>query len=244
VEVIEQRYQVNPDASIRINDPHGSISIQGSDSHEMKLHATKVSGSQEQLRNIAVSVAARPNDISIKTNFPRPKAKPFLGGGERVDYDLFIPRALKITRLDVDDGKVLIESMQTSELRATVVDGQLELRNCTGDIHVAVENGDLVLNYPARHAQPSSTEAHVLHGTLTFSVPRNASFHLRAETPYGNIASAFAQSVEIKGGPLRKIDISSGQPPRSEIQLQVLSGNIIIADATVESRTAGQNASR
>lgn len=241
LEVIEQKYQVDPAGSIRINDPHGSISIHGTDSTEMKLHATKVAARADQLKNIAVSVAAQPNDILIKTNFIRQKGKPFLGGGDRVDYDLSIPRTLKITRLDVDDGKVVIESMQTSELRANVVDGQLELRNCRGDIHVAVQNGDLsvVSSRDDGTSQPSLTEGHVLHGTLTFSAPRKASFHLRAETIYGNITSAFAQTVEVNGGPLRKIDVSSGQSRRSEVQLQVMTGNIIIADTTAEdARTA------
>ncbi len=243
LEVIYKKYPVDPDASIRINDPHGSISIRGTDSSEVQLRATKIAGSPDQLKNISVSVTAQQNDVLIKTNFVRPKAKPFLGGGDRVDYELSIPRSLKITRLDVDDGKVLIDSVQTSELRANVVDGQLELRNCSGDIHVAVQNGDLALLYDARETHPSSADARVLHGTLTVSLPRSAAFHLRAETTKGNITSALAQTVEVKGGSLRKIDISLGQAPRSEIQLVVVSGNIIIADASAEARTASHGAS-
>jgi hypothetical protein len=243
IEVIDKKYPIDPDASIRINDPHGSISIRGTDSSEVQLHATKVASSADQLKNISVSVTAQQNGVSIKTNFVRSKAKPFLGGGDRVDYELSIPRSLKITRLDVDDGKVSIESVQTSELRANVVDGELELRNCSGDIHVAVQNGDLALLYNAREPRPSSTDARVLHGTLTLSLPRSAAFHLRAETTKGTITSAFAQTVEVKGGALRKIDISSGQAPRSEIQLEVMTGNIIIADASADARTASHSAS-
>jgi len=246
LEVIDQKYQVEPDVSIRINDPHGSISIHGGDSTNVQLHATKVAAGADQLRNISINVTAQPNDVLIKTNFVRPKGKPFLGGGDRVDYDLVVPSTAKITRLDVDDGRVMIESMRSSELRATVVDGQLEMRNCRGDIHLSVQNGDLsIINgTDDATAQPSSAEAHVLHGTLTFSTPRKASFHLRGETTYGNITSAFAQTVEVNGGPLRKIDVSSGQSARSEIQLQVLSGNIIIADGTADAQTGSGSASR
>lgn len=243
LEVIEQKYPVEPDATIRINDTHGSISIRGENSSEVRMRATKIAGTQEQLRNLGVSVTALQNDILIKTNFVRPKGKAFLSNGERVDYDLSIPRTSKITRLDVDDGKVLIDSVQSTQVRATVVDGQMELRDCTGDIEVAVENGDLGLYFDkAPEDKPSSVEARVLHGTLTLSIPRTAPVHLTAQTPTGNIASAFAEMVEIKGRPARKIDVALGRAPRSEIHLQVLSGNIIVSDATADTQTKGQTA--
>jgi hypothetical protein len=243
LEVFEQKYKIDPQGNLRINNPRGSIAIRGVDSDEVLLRATKVASSDEHVRNISVSVAAQPNDILIKTNFVRPKGKPFLSTGKRVDYELTIPRTLKITRLDMDDGKVLIDSVQTSELRANVVDGQLELRNCSGDIQVAVQNGDLSLvnESNVQPAHLSMIDARVLSGTLTVSLPRKGSFHVRAATPTGNITSAFAQDVQVGGGALRKIDISLGQTPRSDIQLNVMSGNVIIADATADSRTAGQS---
>jgi len=244
LEVFEQKYPVDSDAIIRIMNPHGSIAVRGNDSTEVQLHATKIAGSTEQLKNISVSVIAQNNDLLIKTNFVRPKGKAFLSNGDRVDYELSIPRTLKIMRLDVDDGRVFVDSVKTSELRANVVDGQMELRNCSGKINIGVQNGDLTLFDDTGKTQTSSTEARVLHGTLTISVPRNAGFRIRAETTDGNITSAFAQTVDIKGGPLRKIDISSGAAPRSEIQLEVKSGNIIIADASADARTGNGSASR
>ena len=243
MEVLDQKYKVEPDASLRINDPSGSIAIHGVDSSEVQLHATKVANSDELIKNISIGVNAQPNDVLIKTSFVRAKGKPFLSTGRRVDYELSIPRTMKITRLDVDDGKVLIDSVQTSELRANVVDGQMELRNCIGDIQVAVQNGDLSLLYGSNlqlPAQSASVEARVLHGTLTVSLPRSGPFHIRATSVSGNITSAFAQDVQVAGGALRKIDISLGKSPRSEIQLNVRSGNIIIADETADARTVGQ----
>src|SRR5207237_2071821 len=100
-----------------------------------------------QLKDITVDVTAEPVDILIKTAFLRQKKMPLFAGASAVNYTLSVPRNIRVPRVDVDDGKVSIEGIQNSDVRANVVNGQLEIRNCCGNIKVAVANGGLDLVY-------------------------------------------------------------------------------------------------
>src|SRR5438128_11658155 len=75
-EVIEQTYKVNPDASLRITNPRGSVAIRGGDTSEVRMHAVKSASSAGQLKNITGDVTAEPGDGLIKTAFLREKHMP------------------------------------------------------------------------------------------------------------------------------------------------------------------------
>jgi DUF4097 and DUF4098 domain-containing protein YvlB len=227
-EVFEQTYPVDPTARLTIRNLSGSISIRGADSPELKLRATKTAATAEQLKSISISVTAETGSVAIATNVLPEKGKSRLSGTSTVDYVLVVPRTTKIARLEVEDGKVLIEGMEGEDVRATVVDGQLTVRNCCGNIHVAIANGNLDLSYQQCGEQPFFAEAQVTHGSARVSIPRDASFHARAQTATGKILNDFAEMVEVNGRAKQKIDMSVGSNARSELALRVTTGDISI----------------
>src|SRR5436190_21467693 len=66
-EVIEQNYKINPNASRRIDNPRGSVTIRGTDGSDVHLRAVTSAARAAQLREITVHVTAQPGDILIKT---------------------------------------------------------------------------------------------------------------------------------------------------------------------------------
>ena len=123
-EVLEQTYQVDPAARLRISNLKGSISIHGADTTELKLRATKTTANAAQLQDINISVAAETGSVSISTSVLPRKRSP-RGGAGTVDYVLVVPRTVNITGVELEEGKVLIEGMEGEDVRANVVDGQL-----------------------------------------------------------------------------------------------------------------------
>jgi hypothetical protein len=231
-EVIEQNYKVNADASLRIANPRGSIAIRGADNtSEVRMRAVKSASSAAQLKDISVDVTAEPGDVLIKTAFPRQKKLPFFAGTSAVDYTLSVPRSARIARVDVDDGKVSIEGIQNADVRANVVNGQLEIRNCCGDLKVAVANGALNLVYGRCEGPYFSADAQVLNGDAHISIVRGASLRVRAETLNGKIINDIAPTVELNGQPSRKVDIPLGAGRRCELTARVTSGDITIVAA-------------
>lgn len=243
-ETLEQTYQVEPTARLTIRNLSGSISIRGADTAELTLHATKKAASAAQLKNINIGVAAETGSISISTSVLPQKGRSVLSGTSTVDYVLVVPRTIKIARLELDDGKVLIEGMEGEDVRATVVDGQLTVRDCCGNIHLAIANGNLDLSYRHCGERPFFADAQVTHGSARVSIPRGASFHARAETTAGKIANDFADNmVEVNGRSKQKIDMSFGQNAHSQLAVRVTTGDISIAALGSDSATHLQTAS-
>ena len=241
-EILEQTFAVDPDARLKISNLSGSISIRGSDTEQLSLRATKKTTSVELLKNLIVNVDSEPGSVSISTTVLPQKKGSFHSAKNTVDYVLVVPRTVKITRLDLDDGKVLIEGMEGEDVRATVVDGQLTVRDCCGNVHLAIANGDLDLSYEHCGQGLFSAEAQITHGNARVSVPRNASFHARAQTAKGKIANDFVDMVDVNGRSLQKIDVSVGPNARSQLAVRVTTGDINIAAVRSDRVTAQQSA--
>jgi hypothetical protein len=226
-EVIEQTYKVNPDASLRITNPRGSVAIRGEDTSEVRMRAVKSAPGVAQLKDITVDVTAEPVDILIKTAFLRQKKMPLFAGASAVNYTLSVPRNIRIPRVDVDDGKVSIEGIQNADVRANVVNGQLEIRNCCG-IKVAVANGGLDLVYGRCEGPYFSADAQILNGNARLSIARSAALRVHCETVNGKITNNLDPTVEQSS---RKIDLSLGTGRRSDLTVRVTSGDITIVAA-------------
>lgn len=230
-EVIEQTYKVSADASLRITNPRGSVAIRGADTSEVRMHAVKSASSAAQLKNITVDVTAEPGDVLIKTAFLRQKNMPFYAGTTAVDYTLFVPRSARIARLDLDDGKASVEGIQNSDVRANVVNGQLEIRNCCSNLKVAVANGGLDIIYGRCEGPYFSADVQILNGNARLSIGRGAALRVHAETLNGKITNSPDTMVELNGESSRKIDLSVGTGRRSDLTVRVTSGDITIVAA-------------
>ena len=230
-EVIEQTYKVNADASLRITNPRGSVAIGGADISEVRMHAVKSASSAARLKNITVDVTAEPGDVLIKTAFLRQKNMPFYAGTTAVDYTLSVPRTARIARLDLDDGKASVEGIQSADVRANVVNGQLEIRDCCGNLKVAVASGGLDLVYGRCEAPYFSADAQILNGNARLSIARGAALRVHAETLNGKITNNLETMVELNDQSSRKIDLSVGAGRRSDVTVRVTSGDITIVAA-------------
>jgi DUF4097 and DUF4098 domain-containing protein YvlB len=230
-EVIEQTYKVSADASVRITNPRGLVAIRGADTSEVRVHAVKSAPGAAQLKNITVDVTAEPGDVLIKTAFLRQKNMPFNPGRTTVDYTLSVPRTARVARLDLDDGKASVEGIQNADVHANVVNGQLEIRNCCGNLKVAVANGGLDIVYGRCEGPYFSADAQILNGNAHLSIAPGAALRVRAETSNGKITSDIDTMVELNEQSSRKIDLSFGTGRRSDVTVRVTSGDITIVAA-------------
>jgi hypothetical protein len=224
----EEEYQVDPTASLSVRNTEGSVVIHGSDSPKLTLRTVKKARNAERLRAIAVNVTAEPVSVSITTNLRREKNKAFSANAGTVDYEITAPRTLTISRLDLASGKVRIEEMRGESIRASVVDGELAVHNCFGEIDLDVGNGEIDVSCDRGKYERFFLNAQIIQGNFRLSLPRDAPFHIKAETSNGKLINDFADMVELNRGGSGKIDISQGRVPRSEIKIRVITGDIKI----------------
>lgn len=228
-QTVEQTYEVDSTGIFGLRNSAGSVRIQGSDGASMKLKTIKKAWSAEQLNGIAVRVAVQTKSVSIETSFPPQKTWRFSDRSGSVDYEIILPRTLKIARLELGNGDVSIEGMR-GDVRADVVNGMLAARNCFGNVQLSVAQGGLDLFYE-RWAQRFTVDAKIISGNARVSLPGTASFHLLAETPNGNVSNRFRESEGRKAERATRVNMSIGSEPRPEIILRATNGDIEIAAA-------------
>jgi len=230
-EAISQTYQIDPSGSLSIRNANGSIVIRDTEASEVRLQAVKKANSSEQLSSVHINVASQPDFVSITTDFLQPKNKALFAASGTVDYIVSVPPTIRLRRVDLDNGKLSIDGMRGEEVQANVVDGQLVIRNCFANSHARIANGTLDLLYDHPDQRQFSVDAQITSGSARVIIPRAGSFHVRAETVTGKITNDFAETVEVNGHTLRKIDMSFGKEAHSEIKLRVTTGDIRIAES-------------
>lgn len=238
-EVMKKTYKIDPTGSLRIRHLTGSISIRGAEINELQLEAVKKAGSATQLANLKISVVAQDDTVTITTTSVRQKNKARSLGSGSVDYSLVVPRTIRVTRVDLEDGDVLVDGLLGQDLRINVVDGKLSLRNCCSNVNATIANGGIDFSYPECDRKPFSAVAQLMHGDATVLIPREASLRVQAETGVGKIINEFAETVELNGQTTRRLNLARGSEAPSEIKLLVTAGDIRIG----ENKSATANAS-
>lgn len=229
----EQIYEIDPDGAFSFRNATGSIRILGSDDAGMKIKTTKKAWNAEQLAAIAARVSVQSKSVSIETSFPPQKTWRFHHRSGSVDYVISLPRTVKISRLDLENGGVFIEEMR-GDVHADLVNGELVARNCFGNVQLSVANGGLELSYERWQQRPFAVEARIIGGNARVFLPRAASFHLLAETAHGNVSNRFGRPEEQDSRKATRVNMTIGPEPRPEINVRVTNGDIEIAAAKTD----------
>jgi hypothetical protein len=230
-QIVEQTYQVEPDARISIKNTDGSIRIYGAPTREIKLQAIKKAYSRDRLSKISVNVSAQPGAISIETSYP-PRAKwGFFDRSGTVDYTIVMPSSCSLTQVELINGELLVEGMRGKDVHASLVSGRMLEHNCFGDLYLTVANGGLDVAYDWWEFRKFSIDAKIINGNARALIPGDASFHLLAATTDGKIASEFSEKENRQGDLVQKIDIIIGADSGADLTIHAVNGNIKIAEA-------------
>ena len=229
----EQTYEVDSTGTFSIRNAAGAVRIYGSDDANMLVKTTKKGWSQEQVSAMTAKVSVQTKSVSIETVFPPEKTWRFSHRTGTVDCAITLPRTIKITRLEVGNGEVLVEGIRGG-VRADLVNGDLSARNCFGDIQLSVANGGLNLFYEKWEQGLFTAEARVISGTARAFLPRRASFHLVAETADGHVSNFLTETKEADSERATRVNMSIGSDPHPEISLRATKGNIEIAAPRTE----------
>ena len=225
---VEQTFQINPAATIRIDNGDGAIRIYGAPNHEMKVLAIKRAYSAARVNRIDIRISAQPDQVSIQTIFP---PKPKWGISDRsgtVDYVIVVPQTARLAQVTLGTGELLLEGMRSPQTRADLNVGRLFAHNCFGNLQVTVGTGPLALIYDWWEPIAFSVDAQIKKGIAFALIPGNASFHLLAEGSHGEIRNDFTRQ-QIRSGKFGRIDNLIGPSPNAEIRVGVKRGDIRVA---------------
>ena len=190
-EIIEQKYAIDPDATLSLHNIDGSIRVYAGDVREISIQAIKRAYTLDRLKQIVVDVKATPKSVVIETIFPPKKSGFSLSDRSgTVEYNLIVPRTTRITNLDLVNGEVLVESLRGGSAAAHVVNGWVAAHNCFGDLNLRIENGRLDVAYDWWENTKFSVKLSSVHGNIRALIPSDASAGITARTGTGRIANA------------------------------------------------------
>jgi hypothetical protein len=228
-ETIEQKYAVDPGATLSVRNTDGSIRVYAADVHEISVQAIKRAYTSDRLNQIAVSVQATSKSVAIETIFP-PK-KTGLGLSDRsgtVEYNLVVPFGTKIANLDLLNGEVLVDGLRGESAVAHLVNGWVAAHNCFADLNLTIDNGRLDVGFDWWEGTKCFVKLSSVHGNIRAFIPSDASIRITARTGTGRIANALDPKKQSSAEPLQSLDFATDPDPEGKFEINSTSGNIRI----------------
>ncbi|MCA1658813.1 MAG: hypothetical protein LC627_05900 [Verrucomicrobiaceae bacterium] len=226
-EIVEQKYILEPNATLSISNTDGSIRVYGSDGPEISIQAVKKAYTAERLKGIVVDVKATSNSVAINTTFP-PRKNAVSDRSGTVDYILIVPQTTRITRLDLTNGEVLVEGLRGGSATAHLINGWLAGHNCFADLALTVGTGRLDVGYDWWENHKFSVKASSTRGTIRAFLPSDSSVMLNASAPTGRIANGFDPQKTTAADVVHSVNTAIGPNAEAVIDLKAADGNIRI----------------
>ena len=231
-ETFEKLYTIQPNTDMTIQNGDGAVLVYGSNTNEMRVHATKKAFSRKRLKEIAVDVSVKPTSVSIKVRLPpKPKWALFDHSGT-VDCTIVVPATTNISQVRLNAGEVFVDGMRGRSLHAWLGDGRMFAHNCFADVKLALQRGNLTVSYDWWEHGAFSIQANVARGNAWAFLPSQAAFHLLAETAYGRIANDFDNPAVARptSAGARKIDMLVNDGGKAAIRMHTANGDIKIME--------------
>jgi hypothetical protein len=228
-EIIEQRYALDPDGTLSIHNTDGAIRVYGGDSSEISIQAIKKAYTSDRLKSIVVDVSATRKSVAIATISPPKKSALSLSDRSgTVEYIVTVPHTIRITKLDLVNGEVLVDGLQGGSATAHLVNGWLAAHNCFGDLDFTIVNGRLDVAYDWWENTKFSVKLSSFDGSIRALIPSDALAGITARTGTGRIANAFEMQKEIPSEPVHALNFVIGPEPEAAFEINSSSGSIRI----------------
>lgn len=226
-ETIEQKYELDPDATLSISNTDGAIRVYAAETSEIFIKATKKAYTAERLKGIVVDVQATRRSVAIGTTFP-PRKNALSDRSGTVDYTVIVPQTIKITQLQLVNGEVTIEGLRGGSARAHVTNGWITGQDCFADLDLTTETGRLDVVYGWWESHKFSVKASGGRGIVRAFLPGDASVTLNATCDKGRITDAFSASKTGASDTVRSLHTVIGSNAEAVIELKAGTGDIQI----------------
>ena len=227
-EIVAQKYDVNSDATLSVENSDGSIRVYAADKPQILIQAIKKAYNKERLQGIVVDVKASQSGVAITTTYPERKNALSDRSGT-VDYIIVVPQTARITNLRLTNGEILIEGLRNGgKASAHLVNGWLAGHNCFGDLDLTVETGRLDVVYDWWENHECAIKAASTRGNIRAIFPSDASLNLSATATEGRIANGFQSPPPTSHDVVHSVAQVIGADARAVVSLEARRGNIRI----------------
>ncbi len=205
-EVLEKSFEVGPHAELSVTNVSGQITITGTDSTEITVHATK-QGSRRRMENTRIEIEHIANRVSIKTRGDHSGSAGIRGNVCSVDYNIRVPRTCEIqaegVSADISVGHIRGDAAikaVSGEVDITEVSGECSVTTVSGDIMANALEGELRLRTTSGDARVRASQVprfnlNTVSGDLSIDTPLTPGEHYLAKTVSGDLRIAVPEGT-------------------------------------------------
>jgi hypothetical protein len=217
---LENVYPLDAGGRVVVENVNGTVAVTSWDRDEVRVVARKRvrAGSAERasagLAALKVMVAAKPDELRVRTRHPRHGVDGVLGWlrgagvSSSVSYELTVPHGVRLDAETVN-GRIDLDGVD-GDLTLTTVNGSIRVRDARGRLEADTVNGridvELVAVAPAADLAFSTT-----NGSIEVALPEDIRTRLEVRTTNGGIDVDFPVEVQGTWGSRRvDADINGG----------------------------------
>lgn len=197
-ERFEQTYPLSSGGRVSVSNINGSIVVEAWDRNEVQLVAVKTAETKERLQDVEVRVNAKPDSITIETNYDRWKQD---NSGDRwrngsklkVDYQLKVPKGAVLNEIETVNGDVTVSNF-TNLVKVSAVNGKVIASKLRGTADLSTVNGEVVADFGGLDAG-SKISLSTVNGRVNLTLPSDANATVKADSLNGVIENDFGLPV-------------------------------------------------
>ncbi len=197
-EKFDQTYPLNAGGKVNLSNINGSIIVEAWDRNEVKLEYTKTADSKERLSEVEVKITARPDSLSVETNYDNWKQNNnsdrwHNGGKLQVDFHLMVPRGASLNEIETVNGSVTVSNF-VNFTKISAVNGAVNAANLRGTVNLSTVNGEVHADFD-RLETGSKIILSTVNGHVNLVIPSDSSATINADSLNGNISNDFGLPV-------------------------------------------------
>jgi hypothetical protein len=187
-EEFHQTYPLTADGRVSFSNINGAAHILAWDRNEVKVDAVKRADDQDGIKNIEIRINARPDSISISTEY-RPQEHFYNDHHySSVEYSIAVPRNARLDQIQLINGALEVTGV-LGEVRAECINGKLIANGLTNRAKLSTVNGALEAKFDRTPADSIDLES--VNGRVELTLPSDAKASLEATTVHGSISNQF-----------------------------------------------------
>lgn len=192
---IEKSFDVNENASFRLDNVNGSVQISSWDRAEIRVVANITADNQDDRENIVVDMQQTSVGVAVKTRYKEREKWGQNSNSGKVEYTVTVPSGISLSAIDLVNGSLKIDGVK-GEVNAELVNGSIKAHGLASNSEFSSVNGSIKITYDEFAKELDRIDVETVNGSIKVSVPKSLSATVNAETMHGSIKTDFGLVAE------------------------------------------------
>lgn len=179
----------NPTGEVTLTNVNGDVAIQTWDKNEIRVEGEKSAKTEEELKQIELTIDLTPAKAAIQTHLPRRDG--FWSGGTiraAVRFTITVPATAVLSKIETVNSSVMIESVR-GPVNARTVNGAIHATGLSSDASLHTVNGSVHASFAAVSAGRKIV-LKTTNGSIHVAIPKDAGLALSSHTVNGHVDCA------------------------------------------------------